>query len=170
MLSVILAALLLGPVPQTAGVTPSGQGRGNPAPPAPPAPPPGSPGTYKSSAELMEVLKNAAANPAGMLTAPVSNTDQYRVNIVHRSKPAGAIAHPGNTELHYITEGAGTIVTGGTIVRAASGDGAAATIENGVTKHVTKGDVIIIPANTPHWYKDVEGTITYLEVRFVAPQ
>jgi hypothetical protein len=25
---------------------------------------------------------------------------------------------------------------------------------------------VLIPANTPHWYKDVNGSITYLEVRF----
>jgi mannose-6-phosphate isomerase-like protein (cupin superfamily) len=137
---------------------------------APPAPAPGSPGTYKSNAELMDVLKKAiAASPGGMTTSPVSNTDQYRINIVHRDRAAGAIAHPGNTEVHYIIEGSGTVVTGGTIARAAGGRGANATIENGVTRHVTKGDVVIIPPNTPHWYKDVEGAITYLEVRFVAP-
>jgi hypothetical protein len=55
---------------------------------------------------------------------------------VRRVKPAGALAHPGNTELHYITEGAGTLVTGGTIVRPAGGG---ATIENGVTRRVMKG-------------------------------
>jgi len=165
---------MLGPVPQL-GAIPV-QGRGNPgagrATPqeAPPAPAPGSPGTYKSSQELLDALKTASANTTEMVSSPVSNTDQYRVNLVHRSKPAGAIAHPGNTELHYITEGSGTIVTGGTIVRPAGSAAAAATIENGVVKHVTKGDVIIIPANTPHWYKDVEGSITYLEVRFVAPK
>jgi quercetin dioxygenase-like cupin family protein len=60
------------------------------------------------------------------------------------------------------------VVTGGTIVRAAGG-ATPATIGNGVTRHVAKGDVVIIPPNTPHWYKDVEGGITYLEVRFVAP-
>jgi quercetin dioxygenase-like cupin family protein len=26
--------------------------------------------------------------------------------------------------------------------------------------------VIVIPAGTPHWYKEVEGSVTYLEVRF----
>ena len=45
----------------------------------------------------------------------------------------------------------------------------AATIDNGVARHVTKGDVVIVPANTPHWYKEVEGGITYLEVRWLAP-
>lgn len=51
----------------------------------------------------------------------VANTDQYRINIVHRAKPAGAIAHAGNTELHYITERSGTIVTGGTIAKGPRG-------------------------------------------------
>ena len=103
----------------------------------------------------------------GMTSAAVSNTDQYRINIVHRDRAAGAIAHPGNTELHYIIEGTGTVVTGGKIVPGAAAG--AATIENGVERHVSKGDVVIIPPNTPHWYKAVEGEITYLEVRFVAP-
>jgi mannose-6-phosphate isomerase-like protein (cupin superfamily) len=137
--------------------------------PPPPAPAPGSPGTYKSNAELMETLrKNMASAQGGMSSSAVSNTDQYRINVVHRDHAAGAIAHPGNTELHYIIDGAGTIVTGGTILRGAGGANAA-TIDNGVTRHVVKGDVVIIPANTPHWYKEVEGGITYLEVRFVAP-
>jgi mannose-6-phosphate isomerase-like protein (cupin superfamily) len=146
-------------------------GRGAPAQDAAPAAPPaGSAGTYKSGAELMEILKKNMSPTGEMTTSAVSNTDQYRVNIVHRSKPAGAIAHAGNTELHYIIEGSGTVVTGGTIVRPAAGSGALATIENGVTRHVTKGDVIIVPENSAHWYKDIEGQITYLEVRWLAPK
>jgi len=140
------------------------------APPAPPAPAPGSPGTFKAGAELEAAIKKAAATTPDMATAAVSNTDQYRINIVHRGKAAGAIAHPGNTELHYIIDGAATIVTGGTIVRPAGGGNGAATIQNGESRHMVKGDVIIVPPNTPHWYKDVEGTVTYLEVRFVAPK
>jgi len=140
------------------------------AAPPQPAPAPGSPGTYKSNTELMETLrKNMASAQGGMSTSAVSNTDQYRINVVHRDHAAGAIAHPGNTELHYIIEGAGTIVTGGTIARGAGGPNAA-TIDSGVTRHLVKGDVVIIPANTPHWYKEVEGGITYLEERFVAPK
>lgn len=138
--------------------------------PAAPAPPPGSAGTFKAGAELDAAIRKAAGTRPDMATAAVSNTDQYRINIVHRGKAAGAIAHPGNTELHYILEGAGTIVTGGTIVRPAGGGAGTATIQNGEARHLVKGDVIIIPPNTPHWYKDVEGTVRYLEVRFVAPR
>jgi mannose-6-phosphate isomerase-like protein (cupin superfamily) len=133
--------------------------------PAPPAPAPGSPGTFRSAAELSDVLRKATPTPAGMSTSPVSNTDQYRINIVHRATPAGAIAHPGNTELHYIVEGSGTIVTGGVI----RGQGVAATIEGGEVRRVAKGDVVVIPANSAHWYSAVDGAITYLEVRWPAP-
>ena len=129
------------------------------------APAPGSPATYKPSEELLAALQKAV-DRGGMTSGAVSNTDQYRINLVRRVKPGAALAHAGNTELHYITEGAGTLVTGGTIAKAAGGT---ATIENGDTRRVKTGDVILIPANTPHWYKDVEGSITYLEVRFVAP-
>jgi mannose-6-phosphate isomerase-like protein (cupin superfamily) len=137
-----------------------------PAPPAAPAP--GSPATYKSAEALAAALKAAKATTGGMTTAAISNTDQYRINIVHRAKPAGAIAHAGNTELHYIIEGSGSVVTGGTIV--AGADGKPASIANGVTQRVAKGDVIIVPANSPHWYSQIDSTITYLEVRWPAPK
>ena len=135
---------------------------------APPPPAPGSPGIYKSAAELAGALRAASPTTFGMTISPIADTDQYRVNIVHRPGAAGAIAHPGNTELHYIIDGAGTLVTGGTIVPAAS-PGSGATIHGGVTRHVAKGDVVIVPAGTPHWYREVGGEITYLEVRYVAP-
>lgn len=138
--------------------------------PAPPAPAPGSPAIYKAGPELMSALKAAMARTPEQASAAIANTDQYRVNIVHRQKPGGALAHAGNTELHYIIEGGGTIVTGGRIVRPAGGDAAKATIEGGDTRRLAAGDVVIVPADSPHWYKAVEGGITYLEVRFVAPK
>ena len=131
--------------------------------------------TYLTEAELDSALKEAAKKAPAMHTAPVKNDDHYRINIVRRTKAQGAIAHPEGTEVHHIIDGAGTLVTGGTIVRpAASGEGSAsaapATIEGGVSRHVAKGDVILIPAGTAHWYKDLDGTITYLEVRFDLPK
>lgn len=134
-----------------------------------PAPAPGTAGIFKSNEELQAALKKSmAANGDNQSSGPIANTDQYRVNLVHREKPAGALAHAGNTELHYIVEGTGTVVTGGTIVRGENGAGA--TIKDGVTHQVKKGDVIIVPAGSAHWYKEVKTPITYLEVRFVAPK
>jgi mannose-6-phosphate isomerase-like protein (cupin superfamily) len=137
------------------------------APPPPKAPAPGSPATYKSEKELLEVLKKATAR-GGMTTSAVSITDQYSINVVHRDKPAGAIAHAGNTELHYIIEGSATVVTGGKLVRGATAG--AGTIDGGETRHVSKGDIVIVPENSAHWYKEIDGAITYLEVRWLAPK
>jgi mannose-6-phosphate isomerase-like protein (cupin superfamily) len=143
------------------------QGRGAAAPTTA-APPPGAPAIYKADADLAAILKKAIDAAPAMATSAVANTDQYRINIVRRGKGAGAIAHAGNTELHYVIDGAATFVSGGTIVRPAA-DGAVAEIRGGESRHLSKGDVVVIPENSPHWYKDVEGSVTYLEVRFVAP-
>ena len=127
------------------------------------------PATYVTNAELSAALKKATEANPNQSSANVKNTDQYRINIVRRGRAAGALAHVPGTELHYIVDGAGTIVTGGRIVRPAAGAGGTATIEGGETRRVAKGDAILVPEGTPHWYKDVEGSITYLEVRFNVP-
>jgi len=125
------------------------------------------PATYKTQMDLFNALKAGAATP-DMLTAEVQNGDRHRINIVRRTKAAGPVAHEGFAELHHIIDGSGTLVTGGTIVRPTGGGrGAGATIQNGVSRHVTKGDVVLVPPGMPHWYKDLDGPmITYLEVRW----
>jgi len=137
------------------------------AAPPPPAPAPGSPAIYKSAADLAAVLKKATVSAGGTSSSSVALTDQYRVSLVHRDKAAGALAHPGNTELLYIVEGSGSIVTGGALVPAANGT--PASIANGVTQRISVGDVIIVPAGSAHWFSVVDAPITYLEVRWVAP-
>jgi mannose-6-phosphate isomerase-like protein (cupin superfamily) len=133
------------------------------------APPPA---IYKSGADLMAIIRSKIPATPDQADAPISNESAYRINVVRRGKPGVAMAHATGpakgTEVHYIIDGAATVITGGTIVRpegAPQGRGGA-TIQGGETHHLTKGDVLVIPAGTPHWYKDVEGSVTYLEVRF----
>jgi Cupin len=131
------------------------------------------PATYKSAADLMATLAKSAQEHPAQASSPIANEPHYRINIVRRESPGVAMAHATGpakgTEVHYIIDGSATVVTGGKLVRAA---GAASkgpgnsTIEDGESRHVAKGDVIVIPAGTPHWYKEVDGSVTYLEVRF----
>ncbi len=117
---------------------------------------PSTPGTYVNGSDLKAAIDKAAAErPNAMVSAPVASGDHYGINLVHRTVAAGAIAHPKGTEVHYITDGGGTFVTGGRIVR--PDGGGSATIEDGVSRHVTKGDVVFIPAGTPHWYSQIDG-------------
>ena len=54
--------------------------------------------------------------------------------------------------------GEATLVIGGTLVGArqsAPGQMRAESIEGGQTHRLSKGDVVTIPAKTPHWWKEV---------------
>jgi mannose-6-phosphate isomerase-like protein (cupin superfamily) len=135
--------------------------------PAPAAPAPGSAGIFRSHADLQAALARSIAGGNPMSSSSITVTDQYRGSLIHRHQPNGAIVHPGNTELHYILEGSGTVVTGGTVVR---NQGVPAKIEGGESHRITKGDIIIIPAGSPHMYSQIDEPITYLEWRWVAPK
>lgn len=124
--------------------------------------------TYKSHADLMKVLvdKGSAPGAPDMFSAPVIAGDRYQINLVRRTKPQGAIAHDVGSEIHSIVEGSATFVTGGTIARPADGGRGGGTIQNGESRRVSAGDVVLVPPRTPHWYQNLEGTVTYLEIRF----
>jgi mannose-6-phosphate isomerase-like protein (cupin superfamily) len=135
------------------------------AEPPPPAPAPGSPAIYLTHQELADVMKASIAKGAAPALSQIASTDQYFINEVHRTKVGGAMAHPGWTELHIILAGSATLVTGGEIKT--SGD--TKVIEGGVSRKVGKGDVIIVPADTPHWYREIDGSLDAIEVRFIRP-
>ncbi len=127
------------------------------------------PGTVSAGADLQANLKKAIADApdAPMVVARVESTDTTRVNLIHRTVPQNAIIHATGWEVHHITDGTGTVVTGGRVVRSIGADGErVAKIEDGSSRVVTAGDVVIIPAGTPHWYSDIDGSVTYLEIRY----
>lgn len=132
-----------------------------------PAQTPVPPALFVPEPQIATVLRQALQERPGMGVSTITTTDQYRINLITRTEPAGAIVHVPGTELHYILEGAGTLVTGGVVVRAAQG--APGTIEGGQAQRVQKGDAVLIPEGTPHQYTAVEGAVTYLEVRFNVP-
>ena len=131
-----------------------------------PADAPPSQFAFASGDDLMaRAKKDIAAHPDFSATA-VKNNAEYRVNMVHRGKPDNALAHKGYHEMHYIVDGSGIVVLGGTLLKTPDGK---TVIQGGEEHHVKKGDVIIVPDGTPHWYKQVDSSITYLEGRFIAP-
>jgi len=128
---------------------------------------PAAPALHVAATDIASALQRALGERPGMGVSTITTTDQYRINLITRTAPAGAIVHVPGTELHYITEGAATLVTGGVLVRPS--EGAPGTIEGGKAQRVQKGDAVLIPEGTPHQYTAVEGAVTYLEVRFNVP-
>lgn len=132
-----------------------------------PTPAPGSAGIFRANAELQAQLRASIAEGNEPSTAAITRTEAFRGSLVRRTEPNGAIAHPGNIEMHYIIEGSGAIETGGTIIRTS---GSPASIQGGEVRRVVVGDIIVIPEGSAHRYSQVDEPITYLEFRFVAPE
>jgi quercetin dioxygenase-like cupin family protein len=38
-------------------------------------------------------------------------------------------------------------------------------IDGGETRQLSRGDVIIVPNNTPHWFKEVGGAFLYYTIK-----
>ena len=92
----------------------------------------------------------------------------YRVHIFHRDKPGEVEVHTKDTDIFYILEGSATFVTGGTTVdgkETAATEVRGASMNGGVVRLITKGDVLIIPANVPHWFREIQQPITYFGVK-----
>jgi mannose-6-phosphate isomerase-like protein (cupin superfamily) len=74
------------------------------------------------------------------------------------------------SEIYYILDGSATLVTGGTLPdshpnRPGSTTLQSARIDGGVSRKVSKGDVVIIPGRTPHWFSSQDGDLRYLIFR-----
>ncbi len=143
------------------------------------------PATDVKSSDIQTVLKRVMVN----LTAPVSDTPVRTVDagghnigigVVYRPKGAkgGSASHDKVSEVYQVLDGSGTLVTGGTIVNPQrrtsgqeevmqiNGPGVSGTaIDGGVSRRITKGDMVIIPAGTPHWFSEVQEALTYTIVR-----
>jgi glc operon protein GlcG len=137
-----------------------------------------------------DIAKAGAAAFAAMMTSPQSSAVtylpatqvnqaftegmplirgmNYKIDASHRDEPGVVEVHTRDTDLIYVLEGSATLVTGGTVVDAKAiepeeirGRKSA----GGDTRVVGKGDVIVIPDGTPHWFKEVNGRINYYVVK-----
>jgi mannose-6-phosphate isomerase-like protein (cupin superfamily) len=100
---------------------------------------------------------------------------QVGLSLVSRRKGqsnAGAV-HDLVSEVYHVLEGAGTMILGGTLtnpkrrpVSAGNGPGISGDgIDGGVRMRIAKGDVLIIPAGTPHRFESTEEFTLYTVVR-----
>lgn len=96
------------------------------------------------------------------------NDRNYMVHTSRRDKPGLAEIHTLDTDIIYVMEGKATFVTGGRVADAkeiAPDELRGARIEGGVTRQLAKGQVIIVPKNTPHWFKEVNGEFLYYTIK-----
>ena len=90
----------------------------------------------------------------------------------HWDKPGQVEVHDKEMDALDITDGTATFVTGGKIVGAKStrpDQWLGTDITGGTTHKLVKGDVIVVPAGMPHWFKEVPGPLSYYVVKVIKP-
>jgi mannose-6-phosphate isomerase-like protein (cupin superfamily) len=95
-------------------------------------------------------------------------SDPGLIVLAQRREAGPAEYHDRTNHVFIMEEGSATLVVGGTAVepkRTAADQMRAPTINGGTTYHLSKGDVITIPAKTWHWFKEVPSkTVAYYAV------
>jgi quercetin dioxygenase-like cupin family protein len=104
----------------------------------------------------------------GSLLLDRMDSDHYQIFAVRRDAPGGVELHTLDTDIVLVLEGAATFVTGGTVTGARSRTPAEMTgsgISGGQARRLAKGDVIVVPNGTPHWFREVSPFIRYFAVK-----
>ena len=102
----------------------------------------------------------------------LASGSDYSVGALHRSASGNAELHEKQTDVYYVADGEATFVTGGQLIGnkvVSPGQRQGTGIKGGEVYHLMKGDVIVIPAGVPHWFKDVPHSVSYLLVKVVKP-
>ena len=98
--------------------------------------------------------------------------DDFTVSGARRTGPGQVEVHDKETDIFYIVDGEATFVTGGKMIggkQTRANQWLGDDIQGGETHHLAKGDVITIPAGTPHWFKEVPKSINYYMVKVLKP-
>jgi mannose-6-phosphate isomerase-like protein (cupin superfamily) len=125
---------------------------------------------YASSADVAALAEKARTTrkpDQANLVQPLIQLSPYSANLEYRAGVANAAVHEKEAELFYVVDGAGTMVTGGKLTAETrtnaenlSGTG----IEGGKSQRVSKGDFIMVPENTPHWFSAIDGNLTLMSI------
>lgn len=113
-------------------------------------------------------IEKDAVTAAFRKGAPLLETGDFKVHASHRDAPGMAEVHEKDTDILYVLSGSATLVTGGTMIDAktiAPDEVRAARLEGGEPRKLVAGDVLVVPAGTPHWFQSVSGPFDYYVVK-----
>lgn len=122
---------------------------------------PGFPSTVK-------LIKGADAFSKNGLVLDVTEGRFARVYALRRTQPLGVELHGVDTDVVFVTDGAGTFVTGGTISEPRAlreNEGTGATVVGGAPQPLVPGAVLVVPSGVPHWLRDVNGGLDFFAVK-----
>lgn len=113
---------------------------------------------FASGAEVQAQIRDmlAAMKPdQGFMWRPLVRDGATVAAIEIWKRPGRPAVHPAEAEYAIVLEGAGTLVSGGTMADPTAKNASlveGSRIEGGTTRTLGPGDVILIPAGAPHWF------------------
>ena len=131
--------------------------------------------TFSSSADVAALAAKAKSERKEgqpVVAERILQLSPYSANLEYRASVGPAAVHEREAEIFYVIDGSATLVTGGKLVKESrtnpenlTGTG----IEGGTSQAVAKGDFVIVPENTPHWFSAINGTITLMSLHVPRP-
>jgi mannose-6-phosphate isomerase-like protein (cupin superfamily) len=112
--------------------------------------------TFMNNKEITGLIDKAKADRKGdapLVAEPILTLAPYRAQLEYRPGISPAAVHEKDAELMVVLQGAGNIVTGGKLVeekRNNANNLGGSSITGGNSQAVVVGDMLIVPANTPH--------------------
>ncbi len=116
-----------------------------------------------------EHLRENAAHGDGSASETLERYPRHYTMLAFRSRSGSGELHQNYADLFYILDGSAIVVTGGELVdpkTTAPGELRGASVKGGSRQEVKAGDIVHIPAGTPHQMLLPEGsTVTYFVVK-----
>src|SRR5215472_251593 len=124
---------------------------------------------FSSSADVQALIAKAKSErKEGQATVslPILQLAPYNANLEYRASVGPAAVHEKEAEMFYVIDGSATLVTGGKLTsETRNGDNLTGTgVEGGSPRNVAKGDFIIVPENTPHWFSKIDNVIVLMSI------
>jgi mannose-6-phosphate isomerase-like protein (cupin superfamily) len=112
-------------------------------------------------------VATALAKGGSLVTRP-----DLLVSGSHRETGGKVEVHDKETDVLYVVDGEATFVFGGKMEGGkvtSPGQWQGSDITGGETHRIAKGDVFVIPAGVPHWFKEVPKSVSYFVVKVLKP-
>ena len=125
--------------------------------------------TMVSAADVTALIAKAKAERKDqpIIAQSLLQLAPYNVSLEYRASVGNAAVHETEGELFYIVDGSATLVTGGklTAEKRTNPENLTGTgIEGGESRHVAKGDFVMVPDHTPHWFSKIDGTVVLMSL------
>jgi glc operon protein GlcG len=125
-------------------------------------------GTLAPAVQYWDRDQVKAAFARGAVLFDGAGDRNYMVHASRRDSAGLAEVHAKDTDIIYVLDGTATVVTGGSVIDGkptAADEVRGKAIANGERRKLAKGDVMIVPNGTPHWFQEVRAPFTYYVVK-----